>query len=381
MKLGSLPSRALGACLCGALLVLAPAAVHAQDAHAATATSTAAQPADSTRSALDAAAATANEQATREAQHGTGAPVVGEQLPGGHGAAGAHHATKLNECAEHDPADIITPHITDSNCIEFPNFPKFWTSHQVPVWRSEHPLMLGPIDITPTKHVVMLLFAAVLTLVIMLWAAAAHRRHHHAVGRPRGFAAGIEAMVLFIRNEVAIPNLGGHGGYKYAPFILTLFFFILFANLLGLIPYGATATGNISVTATLAIVTFLVIEFAGMRAQGLHYLGTIFYWNKDLNIVMRVLMFLIMTPVEIVGKISKPFALAVRLFANMTAGHIVVLALIGLIFTFKSWAIGTAPLLMAVAIMMLELFVAFLQAFIFSLLASVFIGQIREAHH
>jgi F-type H+-transporting ATPase subunit a len=135
------------------------------------------------------------------------------------------------------------------------------------------------------------------------------------------------------------------------------------------------------VTATLAIITFFVVEFAGMRAQGLGYLNTIFYWNKDLPLAMRVPMFVLMTPIELVGKLTKPFALAIRLFANMTAGHIVVLALIGLIFAFKSYALGTAPLLMAVAIMMLELFVAFLQAFIFSLLASVFIGQIREAHH
>ena len=226
----------------------------------------------------------------------------------------------------------------------------------------------------------MLLLAAVLVSLILITAARAHTRHTHAVGRPKGFAAGIEAMVLYIRQEVALPNLGHHGE-RYVPFILTLFFFILFANLLGLIPYGSTATGNISVTATLAIITFLVIEVAGMRAQGLGYLNTIFYWNKDLPLAMRVPMFLLMSSIEFVGKLTKPFALAIRLFANMTAGHIVVLALIGLIFTFQSYVIGTAPLLMAVAIMMLELFVAFLQAFIFALLASVFIGQIREAAH
>ena len=117
-----------------------------------------------------------------------------------------------------------------------------------------------------------------------------------------------------------------------------------------------------------------------MRAQGLGYLNTIFYWNKDLPLWMRVPMFAIMSPVEVIGKFTKPFALAIRLFANMTAGHIVVLALIGLIFLFRS-PLSTAPFLMAVAIMMLELFVACLQAFIFSLLASVFIGQIREGAH
>ena len=295
--------------------------------------------------------------------------------------AQAGHGAAATGCPAHDPSDIITPHITDSHCLEVPGFPKFWEVHEValPRWA---PLHIGgvEIDMSPTKHVVMLLLAAAICCIVLIGAARAHKRHTHDVGRPKGFAAGIEAMVLYIRQEVALPNLGHHGE-GYAPFILGLFFFILIANLLGLIPFGSTATGNISVTATLALITFVVVEFAGMRAQGLGYLNTIFYWNKDLPLVMRVPMFVLLTPIEFIGKLTKPFALTIRLFANMTAGHIVVLALIGLIFAFKSYVLGTAPLLMAVAIMMLELFVAFLQAFIFSLLASVFIGQIREAHH
>jgi F-type H+-transporting ATPase subunit a len=277
--------------------------------------------------------------------------------------------------------DIITPHITDGDHLELPCFNSHLACEvDLKAVFGEHWYIPGTnIDMRPTKHVVMLWIAALLSCLVLITAARAHARHSHAAGHPKGFSAGIEAMVLYIRNQVAIPNLGHHGN-GYVPFILTLFFFILFANLLGLIPYGSTATGNISVTATLAIITMIVLEVAGMRAQGLGYLNTIFYWNKDLPLYMRIPMFVIMTPVEIMGKLSKPFALAVRLFANMTAGHIVVLAFIGLIFTFKSLASG-APFLMAVAIMLLEVFVAFLQAFIFSLLASVFIGQIREAHH
>ena len=174
-------------------------------------------------------------------------------------------------------------------------------------------------------------------------------------------------------------------GIKTAPFVVplatTLFFFILFANLLGLIPYGSTATGNISVTATLAIITFFVVEIAGMRALGKKYLGTIFYWPHDMSIGMKLPMTLVMTPIEFISKLTKPFALAIRLFANMVAGHIVVLALIGLIFTFGSYVIAPLPLLMAFAIMILEIFVALLQAYIFALLASVFIGLIRESAH
>jgi len=310
--------------------------------------------------AIDSASAYAARQTSAEAQHG-----------GGHEACGAFL-----------PGDIITPHITDAHCIELPEDGwKIWkpVEHELPRWA---PIHIGALelDMSPTKHVVMLLVAALLTSLVLIGAAQVGKRHSEESGHPKGFAGGIEAMVLYIRQEVAIPNLGHHGE-AYAPFILSLFFFILFANLLGLIPYGATATGNISVTATLAIVTFLVVELAGIRAQGLGYLNTIFYWNKDLPLGVRIPMFFLMTPIEIVGKLTKPFALMIRLFANMTAGHIVVLALIGLIFAFKAYMIWTAPLFMAVGIMMLELFVAFLQAFIFALLSSVFIGLIREGAH
>ncbi len=285
--------------------------------------------------------------------------------------------------------DIITPHITDSHFIEVPTlFPPFAREVCIGHRVSEHecealwkPVQIAgyTVDLSPTKHVVMLLFGALLISVLLIGTARAHRRHTHEVGHPKGFAAGIEAMVLYMRNEVILPNVGHHGN-GFVPFLLSIFFFILTANLLGLVPYGSTATGNIAVTATLAIITFVVVEIAGMRAQGMGYLSTLFYWNNDLPMVMRVPMFLIMSPVEMIGKITKPFALAIRLFANMTAGHIVVLAFIGLIFTFAG-PISVAPFLMAVAIMLLEIFVAFLQAFIFTLLASVFIGQIRESHH
>jgi F-type H+-transporting ATPase subunit a len=284
-------------------------------------------------------------------------------------------------------ADYITPHISDAHALEFPclDAAHGYACHvELPRWE---PIRIGnlAIDISPTKHVVFMGIAALLASILLIGAARAHRRHSHAVGHPKGFAAGIEAMVLFLRNEVILPNVGHHGE-RFVPYVLTLFFFILIANLLGLIPFGSTATGNISVTATLAIITFFVIELAGMRAQGIHYLNTLFYWNKELALPMRVIMFLIMSPVEMIGKVTKPFALAIRLFANMTAGHIVLLAIMGVFFGFIATGglaavAGVAPLAMAVAIMVLELFVAFLQAFIFSLLASVFIGQIREAHH
>ena len=293
-------------------------------------------------------------------------------------------ALKAQERSEHAPAagpvDFITPHITDGSHLEIP-WPNSHLAKEIelPKWAPVH---IGglEVDLSPTKHVVFMLAAAILIAVVLISVASTSRKQHETHGRTKGFAGAMEAMALYLRNEVVLPNVGHHGE-AFVPFALTLFFFILTCNLFGMIPYGATATGNIAVTATLAIITSIVVEIAGIRANGLGYLSTIFYWNKDLPIVMRVLLFFVMTPVEMVGKISKPFALTIRLFANMTAGHILLLAILGLIFSFQSWALAGVPVLMATAISMLELFVSFLQAFIFTLLACVFIGQIREAHH
>jgi F-type H+-transporting ATPase subunit a len=277
--------------------------------------------------------------------------------------------------------DIIMPHITDSHHIEIPWINAEWGRElELPLWT---PVRLGPlmVDLSPTKHVVMMLFAALLCALTLILAARSHVRHSREIGRPKGFSTGVEATVLYVRDEVIMKNVGHHGE-GFVPYLLSLFFFILFANFLGLIPYGSTVTGNISVTATLAIMSFIVIEVAGMRALGTGYLNTIFYWPKDEPFsVMKVIIFLILTPVELLGKLTKPFALAIRLFANMTAGHIIVLAFIGIVFTFGSWLLAPAPIAMAIGIMLLEVLVGLIQAYIFTLLTAVFIGQIREAHH
>lgn len=303
------------------------------------------------------------------AQEGTHAPA--DAVP-----AESHEAAKV---------DIITPHITDGAHMEVPwIFPPFFKQVTLPRWE---PIHVGPvtIDLSPTKHVVFLILGATILCLVLILAARSQARAAAAGAPPKGASNAFEAMVLYIRNEVIRPNVGHHGE-GFVPYLLTVFFFILTLNLAGLVPFGSTATGNISVTATLAVMTFITVEIAGIRAQGLGYLNTLFYWNNELPVVMRPVMFLVMSPVEMIGKLTKPFALAIRLFANMTAGHIVVLAFMGLFFMFAGQGglgslVGIAPLLMAVAIMLLELFVAFLQAFIFTLLSAVFIGQIREAHH
>jgi len=298
-------------------------------------------------------------------------------------AQGSAAATKAAPAAEKAaPPDFITPHISDGSKIDVPSFSlkdNLTREIELPKWA---PLHMGgvTIDLSPTKHVVMILIAATLCMLTLITAARSQARSAASGRPPKGFANAIEAMVLYIRNEVILPNVGHHGE-KFVPFCLTLFFFILFMNLLGLIPYGATATSNISVTATLAIVSFLVIEIAGMRALGAGYIKTIVYWPHDMPLGIKAPITLIMTPVELLGKFTKPIALSIRLFANMIAGHVVVLALISIIFTFGSWLVMPAPVLATTGIMMLEIFVAFLQAFVFCLLVSVFIGQIRESAH
>lgn len=279
-----------------------------------------------------------------------------------------------------DIRSTILRELADAHEIELP----FGKTLHLPQF---DPVHLGPLslDFSITKHVVFLGLAALLVAVLLISVARSARRAHSGGSHdaPRGVANVVEASVLFLRDEVALPNLGP-GGERYVGFIVTLFFFILVANLLGLVPWGASPTGNISVTAALAAATFVVVEVAGIRTLGWKgYLKTVFYAPEGMGWGLRIPMLIILTPVEFLGKLTKPFALAVRLYANMTAGHAVLLALTGLLVVAgraDRLFVVPAPLIMAVAIMILEIFVAFLQAYIFALLSSVFIGLIRQAH-
>lgn len=277
-------------------------------------------------------------------------------------------------------ADMIMPHIVDSKHLELP-WIKDWKEWNYAVTLPTWNVHVGDkvIDMGPTKHVVFLAIAGLFTCLLVVGLARAHARHSHRVGRPQGFAAGFEALILYLRNEVFLKALGGHGGRAYAPFVLTLFFFISFCNLLGLMPWGSTPTANIAVTGTLALITLFVVEIAGMKALGAGYFNTIIFWPHDVPLAIRIPVSLVLSPIELMGKLTKPFALTMRLFANMVAGHVVLLAFIGMMITFG--LIGIPALLMATAMMFMELFVALLQAFIFAMLAAVFIGQIRNAHH
>lgn len=224
------------------------------------------------------------------------------------------------------------------------------------------------IPISLTKHVVMLWLAATILIAVLVPLA----RNRSLV--PKGIRNCMEAVLVYIRDEVAIAQIG-HKGIYFVPFLATLFFFILTCNLLGLLPFCATATGNISVTAGLALTSFVMIHTSGMRHHGiLHYF-------KALVPPVPSWLFLPMLFIELVGHIAKPFSLAIRLFANMTAGHIVLLVLLSFIFVFKNLFVATASVLGAVAISCLEILVAFIQAFVFTYLTAVFIGTAVSSEH
>jgi F-type H+-transporting ATPase subunit a len=278
-----------------------------------------------------------------------------------------------------DIRDMILHHIVDSEKWEF-----MWWTIYLPQFE---PVQIGPvaIDFSITKHVLFMFFAAVL-VALMIVPTALRAKRERAAGAdvgPKGASNVVEAFILFLRDEVAKPNVGHHGE-RFYPYIISVFFFILMCNLLGLVPWGTSPTANISVTAALALITFVTVEVAGMRELGfVQWSKTIFYAPAGTSGFIKYLMLVIMTPVEFLGKLTKPFALAIRLYANMTAGKAVMLALTGLL-TAAAMAnvlwVAPATILMAVAIMVLKIFVAFLQAYIFAMLSSVFIGLIRHAH-
>ncbi len=222
------------------------------------------------------------------------------------------------------------------------------------------------IDISPYKQVVMMWLVS---LVLIFFLSRILRRKE-ALYQSR-FGNLLEIFVLYFRDEVIYPNMGKKQGRRFAPLILSLFFFILLANLFGLIPGSSTATGSISVTLGLATITFITTQLFGNKE----------YWrHKFATPGVPLWLLPIMIPVEILGLFTKPFALTIRLFANMTAGHVIILSFLGMIINFKNGWIALGAIPMAMAIYLLELFVGFLQAYIFALLSSIFIGEAVQEH-
>jgi F-type H+-transporting ATPase subunit a len=192
---------------------------------------------------------------------------------------------------------------------------------------------------------------------------------------PKGLQNMVESLVVYVRDEIVIPNTGTvRRANRLMPYMIGLFFFILTLNLIGLLPGAHAATGALGVTMALALTAFLVVQFIAIKDAGI---GS---WLHHLLGGAPAYLALIMVPIEIVSLFTKPFALMIRLFANMTAGHVVLLSLVGLIFFFKSWAVTPVSVAFSVFIYLLELLVAFLQAYIFTMLTSVFVGLALGEH-
>lgn len=240
-----------------------------------------------------------------------------------------------------------------------------------------------PFDISITKNVASLMITAILLIVIILGTARWYRRHDASESAPGGFTGLMEMMIMMVNDEIVRPSVGEKEYRKYAPFLLTAFFFIFLCNLLGLVPFfpgGANVTGNIAVTLVLAMFTFFAINLFGNK----HYWKEILWPDVPLFLKFPIP---IMQTIELFGVISKPFSLMVRLFANIMAGHMMVLGLVSVIFvTVKlgpviNGSMTVIAMLFGLVINALELLVAFIQAYVFTMLSAVFIGMSRQDEH
>ncbi len=235
-----------------------------------------------------------------------------------------------------------------------------------------HAANARPLDFSITKNVCTLLISIVIILAVFLTVARGYRVRKGK--SPKGIQSWMEPIILFVRDDIAKPNLG-HKYERFMPYLLTVFFFIWFNNMLGLVPFlpgGANLTGNIAVTVVLAVTTFCLTVFNGNKYYWKHI-----FWMPGVPVLMKIFL----APLEFVGIFTKPIALMIRLFANITAGHILVISLICLVFVFNNLWVSAASIPFAVFIGAIELMVAFIQAFIFTILSALFIGMAIEEHH
>ncbi len=230
-----------------------------------------------------------------------------------------------------------------------------------------HPTNKKMIDFSITKSVLMI----IVTSLLMIWLFTSMARGYKKSAVPTGAARILEPIVIFIRDEIAKPNIGAKYK-KYVGYLLTIFFFILILNIFGLMPFGINVTGQLAVTAALAIFTFIITQFTANKEYWKHI-----FWMPGLPWIMK----LVMIPIELIGMFIKPFALLIRLFANMTAGHIVIMSLIAMIYVFKNVIGGIAFPFLTFVLYLLEILVAFLQAYIFTMLSAVYFGMANEEHH
>lgn len=223
-----------------------------------------------------------------------------------------------------------------------------------------------PLDFSITKNVLYMILVSL--LMVFLFGGLANQYKKKSI--PSGAGRVLEPLVLYVRDEIAKPNIGKNYR-KYTGFLLTVFFFIWILNLLGLTPLGVNVTGNIAVTMALALVTFFIVQFSGNKDYWKHI-----FWMPGVPVPMKIML----APIELLGIFIKPFSLMIRLFANITAGHIIVMTLLSLIVVFRNWIAGPAFFGFTIFISIIELLVAFLQAYIFTLLSSLYIGMAVEEH-
>lgn len=229
-----------------------------------------------------------------------------------------------------------------------------------------HPTNTKPLDFSITKNVVMMFVTGLLMFLLFAGLAKSFKKGPIATGAGRFF----EPIVLYIRDDIAKPNIGPKYK-KFMPYLLTVFFFIWFLNLFGLTPLGVNVTGNIAVTFALAMITFFITQFSGNKNYWKHI-----FWMPGVPVPMKF----ILAPIELLGVFIKPFALMIRLYANIMAGHVVLMSIIALVFLVQNWIGGGLSLVLAFFLSIIELLVAALQAYIFTLLSALYFGFAVEEH-
>ena len=232
-----------------------------------------------------------------------------------------------------------------------------------------HPTNAKPLDLSITKGVLTIMVVALIMFLLFTSLAKSYAKNG---GISAGAGRFFEPIVLYIRDEIAIPNIGEKHYKRYMSYLLTIFFFVWFLNIFGLTPLGINVTGNIAITFGLAVITFIITTLTANK----NYWGHIF-WMPGVPTPMKV----ILAPIELLGVFIKPFALMIRLYANIFAGHVVLMSLIGLIFIFKSWLGSSLSFMLSFAISIIEILVALLQAYIFTMLSALYFGSAVEEHH
>lgn len=226
-----------------------------------------------------------------------------------------------------------------------------------------------PLDFSITKNVTLIFMVFAILFFMFSRMAKSYKSNN---GMPKGMGRFLEPIVLYVRDEIAIPNIGEKHYRRYMSYLLTVFFFVWIVNLFGLTPIGMNLTNNIAVTFCLAIITYLITTFSGNKNYWKHI-----FWMPGVPVPMKI----ILAPIELLGTFIKPFALMIRLYANITAGHIVLMSIIGMMFVFNSWIGSSLSLLLAFVLGILELLVAALQAYIFTVLSALYFGMAVEEHH